>query len=192
MLAHLLLQANAVDAAPGRPAAFGVGCCITPFLMLAATAWVFTKWPQHAGGRILVGGLLAVLPFLGLGLRLIAGESFTVELIGASGGHLLWIGLFVYSVVQIRRAELEEPPKPPPVRKRSALVQEPELPAETRFEGVDPLDLLTNGAPPETPVFARCKKCMGRWRTTLGDVNALEACPKCGDSAPTLIIKQAE
>lgn len=160
--------------------------------MLAATVWVFTKWPRYAGGRFLVGGLLAILSVHGLGLRLVAGENLTLELIGASGGHGLWIGLFVYSMVQIRRAELEEPPVPPPVRKRSAPVQEPELPAETRFEGVDPLELLTNGVPPNTPMFARCKKCMGRWRTTLGDVNALEACPKCNDSPPTLIIKQAE
>lgn len=43
----------------------------------------------------------------------------------------------------------------------------------------------------DTPVFARCKSCMGRWKTTLGEAKALEACPKCGASPAPLRIQRA-
>ena len=43
----------------------------------------------------------------------------------------------------------------------------------------------------DTPVFARCKSCMGRWKTTIGEAKALEACPKCGASPAPLGIQRA-
>ena len=155
MLAQFVLQMNAVDAEPARPAIFGIGCCITPFIMLAATVWVIARWPKYAGGHFIVGGLLLVFPFLGLVLREVAGQDFFVEMIGATVGHALWIALFVYAAVQIRRAEVEEPPVPLPVRRRTE--PEPEIPAETRYEGDVPQELLTSGVPPDTPMVVRCK-----------------------------------
>lgn len=44
----------------------------------------------------------------------------------------------------------------------------------------------------ETPVFARCKACMGRWKTTAGEAKDAQECPKCGASPPELRLQVIE
>lgn len=43
----------------------------------------------------------------------------------------------------------------------------------------------------DTPVIARCPACMGRWKTTKAEADALDACPKCGASPPDLRLQRA-
>lgn len=164
-------------------------------IMLTMTGggiFVVVKWPSQIKGRVVGGVLLTVLPWTGVIVAILAGQlgvELPLEVVFFMPlAWVLWFGLYVFSRIEIRREQkraesmhvMAPPGRTSQMRPYSA--------GAAIFSG--PAAHASAGS--TVAVVARCTACMGRWKTTEGEANALPACPKCGISPLELRLQVVE
>ena len=188
--------------------------------MLAGGIWAIIRWPNESSTRMLLSFPMILLPFTGpiiFGFFMAIEEKppdgtiFAIPI-----GWIIWIVLFLYMQGQIRaydrarNADILDaqarhhggPRRGPAMPGQRGVPGRPRLPGAPAPQPEDEvLDEVPDEPPPppkpqkpkltrDTPVVARCKACMGRWKTTAGEAKDLNACPKCGASPPDLRLQR--